>query len=69
MAPKVLGKITKWLEAAEARATAELTLHQSALLQLTERLLQAETLHRPELLSILDACAGHNLTVDLDPSP
>jgi cell division protease FtsH len=69
MAPKVLGKITKWLEAAEARATAELTLHQSALLQLTERLLQAETLHRPELLAILDACAGHNLTVDLDPSP
>jgi cell division protease FtsH len=66
MAPRILGKITQWLQTAETRATAELTLHQSALLQLTERLLQAETLHRPELLAILDACAGQDLTATLD---
>ena len=68
MAPQILAKITQWLQAAEARATAELTLHQSALLQLTDRLLQAETLHRPELLAILDARAGQDLIVALDPT-
>lgn len=60
MAPQILGRIAVWLEAAEARATTDLESHASTLHCLAERLLQAETIHRPELLAILDGCAGHD---------
>lgn len=60
LGPHVLGRIALWLEAAEARATAELESHASTLRYLAERLLQAETIHRPELLAILDGCAGYD---------
>lgn len=68
MASQILGQIAQWLEAAETRATAELTLHASTLNCLAERLLQAETIHRPELLAILDGCAGFDPNTTRPPS-
>jgi cell division protease FtsH len=69
MASQILGQIAQWLEAAETRATVELTLHASTLHCLAERLLQAETIHRPELLAILDGCAGFDPNKALFPTP
>jgi len=69
MASQILGQIAQWLEAAETRATVELTLQASTLHCLAERLLQAETIHRPELLAILDGCAGFDPNKTLFPTP
>jgi ATP-dependent Zn protease len=54
LAPQVLKQIGRWLQMAEAKARTVLIEHRLQLDQLTHRLLVVETLHRQELVALLE---------------